>query len=327
MVKSVVTINEERCHGCGYCVEFCPRGCLEEAKDNIGPLEYAIPVFAKPEQCNTCGYCARMCPYWAIEGYLSIEMPGKEAILEKVTGPPRLAPTPPLGNCPGCQHPTVGRMIAEVLDELGLDGNFIALDGISCNTSSTFGMDFGQVIGFYDNPIEVAIANKRRHPDKIVFAVQNGAKFDVTGFDSFLAASASGEKITIIICHDTAYRPFPIEWHIDSPIHPFMDSGVQESINISSPMPFAELVAHFGGVAYSARGAITSPDDYERTKGYIRAAFQKQMDDVGFSFVEVLCGCFAFSYYEYPTDCLKWIKEKMVTDLPLGEFKNVKRTE
>jgi 2-oxoglutarate ferredoxin oxidoreductase subunit beta len=220
----------------------------------------------------------------------------------------------------------IGRIIAEVLDEFRLNGNFIAFDGISCNCSSTFGMDFGQVIGFYDNPIEIAIATKRRYPDKIVFAVQNSAKFDINGFESFLAASASGEKITIINCNDTAYRPWPIGWHIETFVHPILAYAGQESITIGFPIPLAEFVAPSRGVAYSARCAITSPDDYSRTKSYIRTAFQKQIDNVGFSFVEVLCACFALSY-EDPAGCLKWIKEKMIAELPLGEFKNVRRRE
>jgi 2-oxoglutarate ferredoxin oxidoreductase subunit beta len=325
MKESLVTIHEERCHGCGYCVEFCPRGCLEIAKGTIGPLGYAMAAFTKPEQCNSCGFCARMCPHWAIEVSLPIEEAGKEKAVEKVAAPPRLALSPPLANCPGCQHPTVGRIIAEVLDELGLDGKFIALDGINCSTSTTVGMDFSQVVGINDDPIALAIATKREHPEKIVFAVQNTAKFDSIGFDSFLAGPASGEKVTIINCNDTAYRQ-PLGWHI----LPVMKSliaagGVQEEMTMLSPLPFAEVLANLKEVAYSARGALTSPDDYERTKSYIRSAIEAQRDGAGFSYVEVLCGAFCFPYGETPTDCLKWIKEEMVKELPIGEFKNIKK--
>ena len=83
----------------------------------------------------------------------------------------------------------------------------------------------------------------------------------------------------------------------------------------------AERVATFAGVTYSARGAITSPDDYEQTKSYIRTAFRTQMANAGASFVEVLCACFAQAY-ESPGDTLKWIHEKVVAELPLLEFKN-----
>jgi pyruvate/2-oxoacid:ferredoxin oxidoreductase beta subunit len=92
------------------------------------------------------------------------------------------------------------------------------------------------------------------------------------------------------------------------------------------PLHLAERAAAFSGVNYSARGAMTSPDDYERTKSYIRTAFQKQTTQTGTSFVEVLCACFAQAY-ESPWDTLKWIHEKVVTELPLLEFKNVGQTK
>jgi 2-oxoglutarate ferredoxin oxidoreductase subunit beta len=88
------------------------------------------------------------------------------------------------------------------------------------------------------------------------------------------------------------------------------------------PLRLAERAATFDGVTYSARGAITSPADYERTKSYLRAAFQKQMSNEGTSFVEVLCACFAQAY-ESPWDTLKWIHETLVDEYPLCEFKNV----
>ena len=88
------------------------------------------------------------------------------------------------------------------------------------------------------------------------------------------------------------------------------------------PLHLPELAATFSGITYSARGAITSPDDYEQTKSYIRTAIQKQTTNGGTSFVEVLCACFAQAY-ESPWDTLKWIHEKVVAEFPLLEFKKV----
>ncbi len=321
-VTSEVIINEERCCGCGYCVEFCPRECLEITKDKISPKGYALPVLAKPEQCNTCGLCARMCPHWAVDVYLNTGAPGGTGAREKVAGPPRLMPTPPFINCPGCQHPTVGRIIAEVLNELGLGDKFIALDGISCGGSSAFSIDVADVLGVYDRPIDIALAMKRAHPEKIVFAIQNNVKFDTTGVDSFIHGLHSSEKITVINCYDPIYGPWPNRWQAKPPINYIITSEGRELIAEGYPLHTAELAATFKGVAYSARGTITSPDNYELTKSYIRTAFQKQVDHIGLSFVEVLCACGVLSY-EPPLNCLKWIHEKMVSEFPLGEFKNV----
>ena len=91
-------------------------------------------------------------------------------------------------------------------------------------------------------------------------------------------------------------------------------------------MQAAELVATFRGIAYSARGAVISADTYQRTKSYIRTAFQKQIDNVGFSFVEVLTVCTGFENVLTAVDCLKQVSDR-IAELPLGEFKNVNQVE
>lgn len=326
MVTSEVIIDGKRCRGCVYCVEFCPRGCLEMSEDKISQFGYAMPMLTNPEQCNTCGLCVQMCPHWAIEVNLVIEAQGEAVMREKVAGPPRLALTPPLANCSGCQRPTVGRIIAEVLDELGIDGETIAIDAISCGSSSAFGMDFGHVLGPYERPADIAIATKRAHPDAMVFVVQDSGNYSITGIDSFINALTCAENVTIISCNGPDYGPWPKGWHI-APINIWLNNPEgRELVAGKYPLHIAELAATFRGVAYSARAALTSPHDYQYAKSYIKTALQKQIDGAGLNYVEVLCACFPLTY-EAPMDCLKWIRENMITEFPLGEFKNVDRVE
>ena len=332
MMTSEVMIDEQRCFGCGYCVEFCPQGCLERKGEKISRLGYALPQLTQPEQCNRCGICVRMCPRWAIEVNLSSEDRNKGLVKERIAGPPRLGMDIPLAGCPGCQHPTVGRIIIEVIDELGMGDKVIALDGIPCSISSAFGMDFGQKVAYDENAPDLATTIKRASPEATVVAVQGywGLSDFSFNVNSFIGALIRGEKFTIILCNTAFYgpkegRPVPITEPIEGRLEPMTRITTPEGQKIFAggyPLHIAELVATFKGVAYSARGAITSPRDYQLTKGYIRAAFQKQMDNVGFSFVEVLCTC-CDPTYSAPVDCLKWIKEKMTTEFPLGEFKTV----
>lgn len=72
MVKPEVVINEDECQGCGYCVKFCPRGCIVIAGDKFNAQGYLLPSFVKPDECNTCGFCAMLCPTAAIEVYLNV---------------------------------------------------------------------------------------------------------------------------------------------------------------------------------------------------------------------------------------------------------------
>ena len=72
MIKPDVVINEDDCQGCGYCVRFCPRGCVVITGDKFNTQGVLIPAFIKPDECNTCGFCAMLCPANAIEVYLTV---------------------------------------------------------------------------------------------------------------------------------------------------------------------------------------------------------------------------------------------------------------
>ena len=330
-MASEVTIDERRCFGCGYCVQFCPQGCLERRGDKISPLGYVLPELSKTEQCNACGACAWICPRWAIEVNSCFEGQGKAVNRKRVAGALGLALDPPLAGCPGCQHPTVGRMIIEVIEELGISDKVIALDGIPCSISSAFGMDFGQKLAYDESAPDLATTIKRASPDATVIAVQGYWGLSDFSFDvrSLIGALIRGEKFTVILCNTPFYgpkegRPAPMTEPIGGRLEPVTRINTAEGQKLivgGYPLHNAELVATFKGVAYSARGAITSLKDYQLTKGYIRTAIRKQMDNVGLSFVEVLCPC-SDPTYSAPVDCLKWIREKMVTEFPLGEFKN-----
>ena len=90
------------------------------------------------------------------------------------------------------------------------------------------------------------------------------------------------------------------------------------------PIHAAELAATFKSTSFSARGSLHSPAQYERTKKYIKTAFKKQTDNIGYSFVEVLSAC-PPNWHLSPVDCIKRIKEEVVSEFPLGEFKNVEK--
>jgi 2-oxoglutarate ferredoxin oxidoreductase subunit beta len=263
-----------------------------------------------------------MCPHWAITVSLIGKDSGDMSFRERVAGPPRLAPNPPLANCAGCQHPTVGRIIAELLDELNLEQDYIELDGITCSSSTIFNVaECGQLIEPHEDLIEMARITKREHPDKIVIGIQNSTKFDITGLTSLVGAASCGENITIINCSDPVCGPWRSECNNPSP-------GQQAWTTGHYPLHIAELAATFPGAVYSARGSVATPDDYERSKGYVRMSLQNQVNNKGFSIVDILCLCFGevrapYSPYENQVSGLEWINRQMVKDFPLGVFKTI----
>ena len=77
MPKGEIVINEALCKGCGYCVKFCSRGCIEITGEKFSPQGYLLPSFTNPDRCNACCVCAWMCPDFAIEVYKYVEEEAK----------------------------------------------------------------------------------------------------------------------------------------------------------------------------------------------------------------------------------------------------------
>lgn len=231
---------------------------------------------------------------------------------------------PPPG-CPGCQHMTIGRIIAEVLEELGLDGKAIAVTGIGDH--STIGvLNVDTIQGSHGGAADTATAIKRLLPDSFVYTVQGDGDCLAIGAGSFVAALSRGDMITIILCNNGNYGSTGGQLAPTTPMGqktPTTPDGRNAAAG-GYPIRAAELAATFEGVAYSARGALTDPKNYQRTRRYIRKAFQKQIDHVGLSFVEVLSACPA-NWHLSPVEALQWIEEKMITVFPLGEFKDENR--
>jgi 2-oxoglutarate ferredoxin oxidoreductase subunit beta len=241
---------------------------------------------------------------------------------EKVWAAPKLLAFPP--TCPGCQYLTIGRIIAEVLEELDIEGKAIAVIGIGCNGYISYVLNVDKLLGAHGRPPDMATAIKRLSPDNIVFTIQGDGDCMAIGADSFIGALIRGEKFTIIMCNNANYGT------TGGQLAPTTLTGQRTTttpdgrsvITEGYPVHTAELAATFRGVAYSARGAVNNPASYQRTKKYLKAAFQKQVDQIGLSFVEVLSAC-PTNWHLSPMESLKWIEETMIPEFPLGEFKNV----
>ncbi len=63
--RGLLHIVNNRCKGCGFCVEFCPSGVLE-LSDEFNSKGYHPPVPTTEEKCVNCGLCEMICPDFAI---------------------------------------------------------------------------------------------------------------------------------------------------------------------------------------------------------------------------------------------------------------------
>ncbi len=224
--------------------------------------------------------------------------------------------------CPGCQHGVVIHAVIDVLEEMALDGSAIAVSGVGCAAGINVTV-LDAVMGSHGGAPDTATAIKRLCPDAFVFTFQGDGDCIAIGGGSLVGALTRGEKFTIIMSNNTNYgttggqlAPTTLTGQRTPTCPNGRDPGIE-----GHPVHTAELVASFKGVSYSARGAVNTPANYRRTRKYIKTAFQKQLDNAGLGFVEVIAAC-PPNWHMSPVECLDWIEDRVIPEFPLGEFKD-----
>lgn len=226
-------------------------------------------------------------------------------------------------HCPGCQHPVIYRIIAEVLEEMGIAENAICVVGVGCHAFILVAWDMDILSCAHGRALDSATAAKRLCPESIIFTIQGDGDCISIGAGAFIGAMTRGEKITTIMFNNTNYGTTGGQLAPTTLIRqktPTTPNGRDADVE-GFPVHTAELAATFKSTAYSARGSVHTPANYQRTKKYIKTAFQKQIDGAGYSFVEVLSAC-PPNWHLPPVDCMKRIEEELIPEFPLGEFKN-----
>jgi len=243
-----------------------------------------------------------------------------------VAGTPRLWTRSVLGTrqCPGCLGPLVERILAEVIEEMGIEGDVIGLSSIGCTGMFHLTLQVDAMKVCHGRAPDVATGIKHALFGRpVVFTIQGDGDCLAIGGGSLLGAVSRAERITVILVNNTIFGM------TGGQLAPTTLMGQETTTTPTGrgpqsgyPLHACEMLTPIKGVAYCARGTVHTPANYQRSKTYIKRAFQKQLDNVGFSFVEILIGCPTL-WHVTPAESLKWIEEKMVPEFPLGEFKNV----
>ena len=256
----------------------------------------------------------------------------KEAIVrKKVYGTPQLIDStmPPFPACPGCGHPVACKIIMEVLEELGIEGKSVGIIGVGCA---------GMI--FHSTTIDIAMAAHGVAPalatgikqalfdDVIVFTLQGDGDCAAIGAGYLVNAATRADKITVFMFNNANYGTTGGQMAPTTLLNQVTTTTPtgREPVTYGYPLHVPEMLATIKSVAYSARGAVNNPANYQRTKKFIRTAFQKQIDNVGFSFVEIIVAC-PVNWHMSPVEAGRWIEKEMIAEFPLGEFVNLSRIE
>ena len=228
----------------------------------------------------------------------------------------------PTHYCPGCTHGTIHRLIAEVIDELGIREITIGIAPVGCSVLAYnyFNLDFAEAA--HGRAPAMATGLKRVQPEKVVFTYQGDGDLAAIGTAEVIHAASRGENITAIFINNAIYgmtggqmAPTTLPGQVTT------STPFGRDVKLAGyPLRVAELVATTSGAAYVVRRMVTKPATIASTKKAIKLAFQAQMAELGFSLVEILSSC-PTNWGLSPLEALEWVEESMAAYYPLGDYK------
>ena len=225
--------------------------------------------------------------------------------------------------CPGCTHGIIHRLVAEAIDELGIEGRTIGVAPVGCSVFAYNYFNCDMVQAAHGRAPAVATGVKRADPNNIVFTYQGDGDLAAIGTAETVHSAARGENITVIFVNNAIYgmtggqmapTTLPGQVTQTSPYGRQVES-------VGYPVKVCELLSNVTGAAYLERGAVNDVKNVKNAARAIKKAFRDQLEGKGFSLIEVLSTC-PTNWGLTPDKALKWLEENMMPYYPLGVYKD-----
>lgn len=221
--------------------------------------------------------------------------------------------------CPGCTHGIIHRLVAEVIDELGVREETIGVAPVGCSVLAYDYFNLDMMEAAHGRAPAVATGIKRVHPDKVVFTYQGDGDLAAIGTAEIIHAAARGEKFTTIFVNNAIYGMTGGQMAPTTLIGQEATTSPQgrDSQAQGYPIRMSEILATLDGAAFVARVSVHNPQEVAKAKKAIRHAFDLQLAGKGFTAVEVLSSC-PTNWGLNPVEALKWLEKNMIPYYPLG---------
>ena len=233
--------------------------------------------------------------------------------------------------CPGCNHGIIHRLVAEVIDEMNLDGKVIGVAPVGCSVFAYDYFNCDMYEAAHGRAPAVATGVKRAvGPDTMVFTYQGDGDLASIGTAEIVHAAHRGEKIVTIFVNNAIYgmtgaQMAPTTLLGQTASTAPAPTGRCED-NSGYPVKMAEILAMLPGVCYSERVTVNTPARINQCKKAIKHAFELQLQGKGMGFVEVLSPC-PTGWGMSAVKALDWIDEKMTEVYPLGVIKDTEKED
>ena len=229
----------------------------------------------------------------------------------------------PMHYCPGCTHGIVHRLVAECLDELGIEGQTIGIAPVGCAVLAYDYFNCDMIEAAHGRAPAVATGVKRARPDRIVFTYQGDGDLASIGLCEAVSAAARGENITIIFINNAIYgmtggqmAPTSLVGQVTQTSPYGRDAKTQ-----GYPINVCEMLATLQAPAYLERVTVNKVKNVVQAKKAIKKAFQNQIDGKGFNLIEVVSAC-PTNWGMTPQKALEWVESDMLPYYPIGVYKD-----
>ena len=229
----------------------------------------------------------------------------------------------PLHYCPGCTHGIVHRLVAEVIDELEIEGKTVGVSPVGCSVMNYDYFTCDMVQAPHGRAPAVATGLKRACPDNVIFTYQGDGDLAAIGTAETVHAATRGENITVIFINNAIYGMTGGQMAPTTlPNQVTQTTPYGRDVNTAGyPIRICEMLSTLDGVALAERVTVDCVKNVCVAKKAIKKAFQNQIEKKGFSIVEVVSTC-PTNWGMSPQEALEWLRENMLPYYPLGVYKD-----
>ena len=226
--------------------------------------------------------------------------------------------------CAGCSHGMVHKLVAEVIEEMGMQKKAVGVSPVGCAVFAYNYIDIDWQEAAHGRAPACATAIKRLWPDRLVFTYQGDGDLASIGTAEIVHAAHRGEKITTIFINNAIYGMTGGQMAPTTLVGQKTTTSPygRDKDHCGSPIRIAEMLATIEGSAYIERVAVNSPANIVRAKKAIKNAFECQLAGKGFSLIEVLSNC-PTNWGMSPVESMEWLEKNMIPYYPLGVKKDI----
>lgn len=227
----------------------------------------------------------------------------------------------PLHYCPGCTHGISHRLVAEVLDELELEGETIGISSVGCSYNNYDYFNCDMIQAAHGRAPAVATGVKRSLPDKIVFTYQGDGDLAAIGTAEIVHAAARGENITVVFINNTIYGMTSGQMAPTTLLNQVTTTSPygRNAKDHGNPIRVCEMLATLQGPAYIERASLHDIKHIRQAKAALKKAFRLQKEKRGFTLVELLSTC-PTNWGLDPMESMNRVKNELIPFYPLGVF-------